>query len=133
MATNANYLLATIGARARIRFGQLLADLGLAPSHTQILALLWEGIAGSQREIAAVLRLNEGRAVGLLDDLEERGLIRRDVDRDDRRRRVVTLTADGRKMVERVRKLGRAAEAETLAPLSEAERDQLRELLRRLL
>ena len=102
-------------------------------ARTQILALLWEGIAGSQREIAAVLRLNEGRAVGLLDDLEERGLIRREVDPDDRRRRVVTLTADGRKMVERVRKLGRAAEAETLAPLSEAERDQLRDLLRRLL
>jgi DNA-binding MarR family transcriptional regulator len=133
MATNANYLLAMIGARARRRFGLLLAGLDLAPSHTQILALLSEGIAGSQREIAGVLGLNEGRAVGLLDDLEERGLVAREVDPEDRRRRVVTLTAQGRRTVERVRRLGRDAEAETLAPLSEAEREQLRGLLRRLL
>ena len=133
MASNANYLLATIGGRARRRFGALLEGLGLAPSHTQILALLSEGIAGSQREIAGVLGLNEGRAVGLLDDLVDRGLIRRDVDPEDRRRRTVTLTAQGRRTIDRVRKLGSDAEAETLAPLSERERDELRRLLRRLL
>ena len=65
-------------------------------------------------------------------ELYERGLIGRTRDESDRRRYVVELTGDGRRLLRDADNAIGTGEEDMLGPLDELEREQLWELLRRL-
>lgn len=69
---------------------------------------------------------------GVIDRLTKRGLTATRPDPEDGRRIQVEATAAGRELVERLAPGALAISEETLAPLSEAERETLLLLLRRL-
>ena len=76
--------------------------------------------------------LSSGSITTAVDRLEERGLVRRAVDPEDLRARVVQLTATGRKLVERAfAKHAEDMEA-TMAVLRPREREELVRLLKKL-
>jgi MarR family transcriptional regulator, lower aerobic nicotinate degradation pathway regulator len=79
-----------------------------------------------------VLGYDRGQLVGLLDELEERGLVERQRDPTDRRRHIVRMTPAGKRTLEELRALAASLEDEFLAPLDEAERAQLHALLLRV-
>ncbi len=85
----------------------------------------------SQREISDRLGLDPSDVVGVLDILEQAGLVERRLDPDDRRRRAVVLTDTGRRAARHFAGLRAKAEAQALAALDPAERQQLVELLAR--
>jgi DNA-binding MarR family transcriptional regulator len=70
--------------------------------------------------------------VGLLDELEEGGLIERKRDPEDRRRHLVSLNPAGKKRLAELRAISMRVENELLAALDPAERTQLHELLLQL-
>jgi DNA-binding MarR family transcriptional regulator len=105
------------------------AEAGVHPYHYAILATLAEGERETQGAIADALDYDRGQLVGLLDELEEAGLVERRRDPDDRRRQVVVMTPEGRKMLTKLRALARKLDGEFLAPLTLDQRQQLRELL----
>jgi MarR family transcriptional regulator, lower aerobic nicotinate degradation pathway regulator len=70
--------------------------------------------------------------VAVLNDLAADGYVERNPDPDDRRRNVVRITPAGRGALRRFDRLIAAANEELLAPLSAAEREQLRDLLERV-
>ena len=132
LVSSALFLLKRLGMAAKDRSFAAYDALGLHPYHHAILAVLDEGSRETQGAIADALGYDRGQLVGLLDELEERGLIERRRDPADRRRHVVRMTAAGRKTLGRLRALSAQVEEEFLAPLSEDERARLHALLYRL-
>jgi DNA-binding MarR family transcriptional regulator len=126
------FLLSLLGTALKSRWADELAQSGLNPYHFRVLVLLDEGASNTQAAIADALELDRSQLVGLLDTLEEGGMIERRSDPDDRRRHIVSLTAGGRRQLTKIRVLARRVEAEFLLPLDPQERATLHDLLLRL-
>jgi DNA-binding MarR family transcriptional regulator len=132
LVSSSLFLLKRLGMKAKEQSFAEYAENGLHPYHHAILVVLDEGSRETQRSIADALGYDSGQLVGLLDELEEGGLVVRTRDPADRRRHVVEMTAAGRKTLERLRKLSSQLEDEFLATLGPQERRDLHALLRRL-
>ncbi|MGW5276253.1 MarR family winged helix-turn-helix transcriptional regulator [Streptomyces sp. NPDC004044] len=110
-----------------------IAEHGLRLPHFAALTALADFGALPQHELADRLGLNRSHLVGYLDTIEKRGLVRRDRDPLDRRRQVVALTAEGRRLQRELRDVAERSQTAFLADLSPAERATLSALLRRVL
>jgi DNA-binding MarR family transcriptional regulator len=132
LLSSALFLLKRLGMAAKERSLPAYEEAGVHPYHYAILAALDEGSRETQGAIAEALGYDKGQLVGLLDELEEAGLIERQRDPADRRRQVVKMTQDGRKTLARLRRLSGQLEDEFFASLDERERQQLHALLRRV-
>src|ERR671937_1305969 len=126
------FLLKRLGFAAKDQSIAAYERAGLHPYHHAVLAVLDEGLRETQGAIADALGYDRGQLVGLLDELEEKGLVERRRDPADRRRHIVRLTPDGKRALADLRKVARELETEFLASLDEAERAQLHALLLRL-
>jgi MarR family transcriptional regulator, lower aerobic nicotinate degradation pathway regulator len=126
------FLLKRLGFRAKEQALEAYEQTGLSPYHHAVLLALDEDSHDTQGAIADSLAYDRGQLVGLLDELEEQGLVERRRDPGDRRRQLVRLTPDGRRTLRRLRALSHRLEDDLLAPLSEVERKQLHDLLLRL-
>lgn len=101
--------------------------------HYAVLASLQEFGPGSQATLSRRTGIYRSDMVGVLNELAERGLVERAPDPDDRRRNVITITAQGRRHLRRLDTVMDDLHEELLAPLTSDERDQFVRLLTRLL
>jgi DNA-binding MarR family transcriptional regulator len=129
---SATFLLKRLGFTAKEQTMKAYEQTGLHPYHHGILTVLDERSTETQGAIADALGYDRGQLVGLLDELEERGLVERRRDPNDRRRHIVSLTHDGKQTLRRLRALSGRLEDEFLSPLSDEERTTLHALLFRL-
>jgi DNA-binding MarR family transcriptional regulator len=132
LLASSTFLLKRLGFAAKERAMGSYEEMGLHPYHYAILLVLDEGSAETQGSIADALGYDRGQLVGLLDELEEQGLVERKRDPNDRRRHLVRMTGDGTLTLRRLRALARRNEDDFLEPLSEQERADLHALLMRL-
>ncbi len=109
-------------------FLPIARELGLRPPAFGTLRLLDE--PRTMSEIAAVLHCDNSNVTGIVDGLEERGLVVRQPSEEDRRVKLIALTAEGRRVRAR---LMRAVEKPPawLTRLSAADQRTLRDLLHR--
>jgi DNA-binding MarR family transcriptional regulator len=132
LVESTTFLLKRLGFAAKERSLAAYEDLGLHPYHHAVLLVLDEGSRETQGSIADALGYDRGQLVGLLDELEDRGLVERKRDPNDRRRQSVSLTAAGKKTLGRLRGIAGRIEDDFLAPLDDEERAALHALLLRL-
>lgn len=124
-------LLGNLARRLGVRTEQVLDGFGLRPRHHIALTILRDLGETGQADLAAVLQIDRTNLVGLLNDLEARGLIERRRSVEDRRRHTVALTDKGRRQLAKAEFALLAIESEVLEGLDEGERRQLHELLQR--
>ena len=105
---------------------------GLTQTQFASLAKLYEVGPCSQNHLGRLIYLDAATIKGVVDRLSARGLVNAASDPNDRRRRAVTLTEQGRKVTETAMKVAAKITADTLAPLSEEERATVSRLLTRL-
>jgi DNA-binding MarR family transcriptional regulator len=127
------YLLALTGSQARHLWADMLARLQVSPSQFKVLRALGESGPLGQHELADLIAVDPRNAVPLIDSLAERGMLAREVDPSDRRRRVLTLTARGQKLATDLASIGVAIENDFLSPLTSTEQQSLRQMLLSLL
>ncbi|MFD5324834.1 MarR family winged helix-turn-helix transcriptional regulator [Streptomyces sp. NPDC127092] len=126
-------LLAMTSARADRMVSERLAAEDARKWHYAVLVSLDEFGPTSQAGLSRRTGIYRSDLVSVINELEERGHVARTPDPDDRRRNVVTLTAQGRRQLKRLDKILAEAQDELLAPLSVAERALLVGLLERVL
>lgn len=126
------FVVSSVGYAAARRFREVLAPLDLEPREFALLRALGAAQGDSQQAIAERLMIPPSRMVAHVDELEQRGLVRRRANPADRRSWSLHLTAKGRRLLERALQLAMALERELCADLSAAERAQLLELLGRV-
>ncbi|MCW2289006.1 DNA-binding MarR family transcriptional regulator [Leucobacter luti] len=86
----------------------------------------------AQRDITQVFGLDASNVVGLLNELEERGLVLRRRDTADRRRHIVALTPEGALVLDSTFTRLASIEDELFRSLSRQERETLHLLLLRI-
>jgi DNA-binding MarR family transcriptional regulator len=132
LLSSPSFLLKRLAWLAKDRTLEAFEATGLNPYHYAVLALLWEDPRETQAMIADALGYDRSHLVGVLDELEERGLVERRRDPVDRRRHIVTLTPDGKSALKRLREVAKRVEDELFAPLDTEQRRQLHTLLLRI-
>src|SRR5271166_2262744 len=118
--------LARIGRRAA---ETSMSPGGLRPRHLIALKMLRDSGPASQQGLAEALSLDPSNVVGLLNELEERGLITRRRDPADRRRHIVEVSASGEDELACADARLSRVEDELLGALSAEERETLYRLL----
>jgi DNA-binding MarR family transcriptional regulator len=128
----AAFLLSQLGYHSSRLWQGRLAPLGLDPRHVLLLRHVAIAEGRSQQALGEALQIPPSRIVALVDDLEQRGLLRRRPDPRDRRVRTLHLTRDGRRLLGKIMEVGLEHERQLCSGLQPAEREQLIALLSRL-
>ena len=126
------FLLAQLGSYAATRFAERIADLDLTPPQAGLLRAIAAGPGQSQQALARLLGTPPSRLVALVDGLDERGLVERRRNPDDRRLHALHLTAAGDALLARIGEVARAHDDALCAGLDPDDRATLRTLLSRL-
>ena len=125
-----------LAARARSvgssKANVLLSQLGLKVRSYSVLSLACSGLQPTQRELGEFLLLDPSQIVALVDELESKGLVNREVDPTDRRSKIITATEKGQQLYSQAYDFVMTAEEDSLATLSKREKAQLRSILQKI-
>ncbi len=110
------------------RIAQHGVTLGLWP----FLRALWDDDGLTQRELSEKVRMKGPTTVAALNKLEDKGLVRRESNKNDARKINVFLTSEGRKIYRLVMPDVEAVNKQMLNQLSVAEQKTFRDLIKRV-
>ena len=113
------------------RTAEVLESVGLTPALFGLLNVVGARDGTIQQQLSADMGIDPSAMVGMINELETAGLAQRRRRANDRRAWEVTITAKGRRRLEKAKRLASGVEDDVLCGLSAEEREQLLTLLRR--
>lgn len=132
--TNLGPLLGHAAHLAKERMDARMSHYDMTPAQTHtLLYLCREEAPVPQREVVAHLRVKPPTANGILDRMEEKGLIRRTADAADQRQKRVLVTEKGRKQMLLAQEAFQTAEDLIVRGMTAEEGAALRNLLCRVI
>jgi len=105
---------------------------GITPVQFGALQAVANSPGVDQRTLSGRVGLDTSTVAGVVDRLEARGLLQRSASPQDKRVRLLAVTAEGTALLHAVEPAMRAAQARILAPLPRAERAEFMRMLRQL-
>jgi DNA-binding MarR family transcriptional regulator len=133
VAEFAGQLFFRLWRASHTRIADGLEKIDLTPALFGVLNYLGARKGAKQHEIGSAMGIDPSTMVALIDDLESKRLAERRPHPTDRRARQVVITAKGRRLLERGRRMAVEVEDEVLRGLKKGERKELLRLLRRAL
>jgi DNA-binding MarR family transcriptional regulator len=125
------YLVKRVTVTMRTRMEATLRPLGLTVPQYVCMHALYEQPRISGAELARISLVSRQAVHQLLSELRARGWVEQEPSANGRRRGVARLTEEGRELIEKAFEPVDAVEEEMLAGLTEAEREQLADMLAR--
>lgn len=113
-------------------FSATVGDGDITPGQLGVLAIIDANPGLSQTRLGAALGIDRSTIVGVLDRLETRGLVVREIVPRDRRSHALTLSLSGTALLRQLETEVEAHERRVTRRLSAAEREQLMTLLARI-
>ena len=104
-------------------FQERLEPHGLTPFHWVVLCCLWQEDGLATSTIGERLQQVGGTLTGVLDRMEERGLVRRERDSRDRRIWLIWLTDAGKELEEILPPIAMEIREQAMAGMSQAEQE----------
>ncbi|HEY7257097.1 MAG TPA: MarR family transcriptional regulator [Solirubrobacterales bacterium] len=126
------FLLSQVGILASQRFARRIGEVGLVPPQFRLMNMIDAAEGSSQQAIAEAIGAPPSRMVALVDELEDRDMVERRPHPSDRRVRALYLTAAGRKLLSRGRRIAAEHEDELMRGFSAADRRMLAAFLRKV-
>ncbi len=126
------HLLRRAHQRHAAIFQEMIDDAQLTPLQFGAIMKLADVGETSQNQLGRLTAMDAATMQGVIKRLIARGLVERRPDPDDRRRLLLTLSANGVALAGQVVERGLEISAKTLEPLSASERETFLKLLARL-
>jgi DNA-binding MarR family transcriptional regulator len=126
------FMLSSLGYAISRRFHEVLRPLELEPGEFALLRAVSANEGEAQNALAERLHISPSWMVAIVDDLEKRGLLERRPHARDRRVRNLHLTATGKKLLRQAERQALQFDSTVSDSLSEAELQQLLDLLDRV-
>ncbi len=126
------FLIAQVGSHSQSSFGKQVDALGLRLAHVGVLKAVFRVDGLTQRELGDALGMFPSNLVRLIDELEEKGLVRRGKCVEDRRSYTLQLTEKGYGVALELLSLTRAHQNRICTSLAPAEREELTRLLQKI-
>lgn len=121
---NFGFILHDVARLLRTTYDRRVRDLGLTRSQWWVLTHLFRKDGITQSELAEMLELEKPSLGRLLDRLEAKGWVRREVDARDRRAKRVFLTGAVETPMRVMREIAAGVREDALSGLSIADRDR---------
>jgi DNA-binding MarR family transcriptional regulator len=133
LADYVGYALRRAQMTSVTEFLEVMQEVDLRPTQFAVLTLIHENPGVRQTEVCAALGLQKANFVPRLNVLQRRGLALRKAGVPDRRSSALHLTEHGAAVLQRARELHAQWEGRIAARLGENGREQLLELLKKLM
>lgn len=124
-----NFALTKAQRNVHQLFKAELAPFGVTPGQYGVLRCLWDENAQTAKKLADRLALDGSTITGILDRMEQKGLIEKQTDPKDRRAMQVMLTTKGKKLQKPVSEAIEKANRRALLKLDQQEAEFLKNVL----
>lgn len=128
-----NFLLTGAQHKVFQEMKKELEQYDLTPIQYGVLKCIWQLNLHTPKEIADYLGIENSTISGILDRMEKKELIQREIDKDDRRFIYVNLTESSKALEKPVNKTVEEVNHTVLAGFSDKEAEDLRNMLKRII
>ena len=113
-------------------FVKTVAAMQITPGQFGVIVLIGSNPGLTQSALARAVGIERSTMVAVIDALESRGLVARRPSPSDRRSNALVLSDAGKELVDRLKPIVQTHDARVVGALSEAEKEQLIDLLSRI-